>query len=170
MILLCFIHGFRVSELTGIKLTDIDFLSKTIYIRRLKSGFSTKQPLHPRELELLNQWMLIRPKYQKKKNSEWLFLSRSGERLSRQRFYSLLRNYGENAQLPIAAHPHMLRHACGYELAEQGLDTRLIQDYLGHRNIRHTVHYTASNAARFSSAWKDVLENEPHEINESTLW
>ncbi|WP_275284819.1 tyrosine-type recombinase/integrase, partial [Escherichia coli] len=57
--------------------------------------------------------------------------------------------------------PHMLRHACGYELAERGADTRLIQDYLGHRNIRHTVRYTASNAARFAGLWeRNNLINE----------
>ncbi|WP_279616106.1 tyrosine-type recombinase/integrase [Kosakonia oryziphila] len=47
----------------------------------------------------------------------------------------------------------MLRHACGYALAELGNDTRLIQDYLGHRNIQHTVLYTAANSARFKNAW-----------------
>jgi integrase len=41
----------------------------------------------------------------------------------------------------------MLRHACGFALADQGADTRLIQDYLGHRNIQHTVRYTATNPA-----------------------
>jgi len=50
-----------------------------------------------------------------------------------------VRRYGEAAGLEIAAHPHMLRHACGFALADQGADTRLIQDYLGHRNISHTV-------------------------------
>ncbi|WP_273831274.1 tyrosine-type recombinase/integrase, partial [Serratia bockelmannii] len=65
----------------------------------------------------------------------WLFLSQRGTRLSRQRFYQLLRRYGERAGLPLPLHPHMLRHACGYNLAERGNDTRLIQDYLGHRNI-----------------------------------
>ncbi|EIK3195762.1 tyrosine-type recombinase/integrase, partial [Salmonella enterica] len=58
------------------------------------------------------------------------------------------------AGLPVCAHPHMLRHACGYALADNGADTRLIQDYLGHRNIRHTVRYTASNAARFGGVWR----------------
>lgn len=48
----------------------------------------------------------------------------------------------------------MLRHACGYALANQGLDTRLIQDYLGHRNIHHTVLYTASNTGRFHRVWQ----------------
>jgi len=47
------------------------------------------------------------------------------------------------------AHLHILRHACGFALADQGADTRLIQDYLGHRNIQHTVRYTAANSTRF---------------------
>jgi len=59
-----------------------------------------------------------------------------------------------DAGLPLHAHPHMLRHACGYALADQGADTRLIQDYLGHRNIQHTVRYTASNPARFQRLWQ----------------
>ena len=51
-------------------------------------------------------------------------------------------------------HPHMLRHACGFALADQGADTRLIQDFLGHRNIQHTVMYTATNPARFERLWR----------------
>jgi site-specific recombinase XerD len=51
------------------------------------------------------------------------------------------------------AHPQMLRHACGFALADQGADTRLIQDYLRHRNIQHTVKYTATNPARFEKLW-----------------
>ncbi|MBU9839263.1 tyrosine-type recombinase/integrase [Rahnella aceris] len=153
MILMCFLHGFRTSELIGLKISDIDYLSENIYIRRLKNGLSTTHPLHPKERELLQQWMEVR-KTCANNTSDWLFLTSRGHCLSRQRFYSLLRHYGELANIPLKVHPHMLRHACGFELAEQGLDTRLIQDYLGHRNIRHTVHYTASNAARFTSAWR----------------
>jgi integrase len=62
--------------------------------------------------------------------------------------------YGECAGLSVEAHPHMLRHACGFALADQGADTRLIQDYLGHRNIQHTVKYTATNPARFERLWR----------------
>ena len=58
------------------------------------------------------------------------------------------------AGLPGKAHPHMLRHACGFALADQGADTQLIQDYLGHRNIQHTVRYTATNPARFEGLWR----------------
>ena len=59
-----------------------------------------------------------------------------------------MKTYSKAASLPLLAHPHMLRHACGFALADQGADTRLIQDYqdyLGHRNIQHTVKYTATN-------------------------
>ncbi|HCT4903893.1 TPA: tyrosine-type recombinase/integrase, partial [Salmonella enterica] len=85
--------------------------------------------------------------------NDWLFISNKGSRLSRQWIYKLGQKYSRVAGLQISFHPHMLRHACGYALADQGLDTRLIQDYLGHKNIHHTVHYTASNAARFSQVW-----------------
>jgi type 1 fimbriae regulatory protein FimB len=66
----------------------------------------------------------------------------------------MIRHYGELAGLPVDTHLHMLRHACGFALADQGADTRLIQDYLGHRNIQHTVMYTATNPARFERLWR----------------
>lgn len=66
----------------------------------------------------------------------------------------LMGRYGEQVGLSIRLHPHKLRHSCGFELANQGLDTRLIQDYLGYRNIHHTMHYTASNPERFQKAWQ----------------
>ena len=153
MIGMAFWHGLRVSELTTLRLEDYDPLSQCIQIRRLKGGLSTTHPLIPRELELLHTWLARRPHYDKKQH-DWLFLSDTGGPVSRQAFHRQLDKYGRQANLTIHAHPHMLRHACGYELAEQGLDTRLIQDYLGHRNIRHTVHYTASNAARFANVWQ----------------
>jgi type 1 fimbriae regulatory protein FimB len=66
-----------------------------------------------------------------------------------------LRKYSAAASLPLLAHPHMLRHACGIALADQCADTRLIQDYLGHRSIQQTVRYTASNPARFVKLWRN---------------
>ena len=66
----------------------------------------------------------------------------------------MIRDYGRRVGLPIDAHPHMLRHACGFALGDQGADTRLIQDYLGHWNIQHTVRYTATNPARFERLWR----------------
>ena len=82
------------------------------------------------------------------------FVSERRKPLHRSTVNLLLRNYSKAAALPLLAHPHMLRHACGFALADQGADTRLIQDYLGHRNIQHTVKYTATNPARFEKLWR----------------
>jgi type 1 fimbriae regulatory protein FimB len=83
-----------------------------------------------------------------------LFVSDRRLPLNRRTVWVAIRAYGESAGLPLDAHPHMLRHACGFALADQGADTRLIQDYLGHRNIQHTVRYTATNPARFERLWR----------------
>ncbi|EMJ9624293.1 tyrosine-type recombinase/integrase [Salmonella enterica] len=106
------------------------------------------------QLRQNTQWLEKRKNYINKDNNDWLFVSCSGERLTRQWIYKLSRKYSQKSGLGLAIHPHMLRHACGYALANQGLDTRLIQDYLGHRNISHTVRYTASNPARFKKVWQ----------------
>lgn len=85
------------------------------------------------------------------------FFSPGNAALSVDNIFSIIREAGKRAGLAVKAHPHMLRHACGFALADNGVDTRLLQDYLGHRNIQHTVRYTASNAARFKGVWKKSL-------------
>jgi type 1 fimbriae regulatory protein FimB/type 1 fimbriae regulatory protein FimE len=67
----------------------------------------------------------------------------------------LVARAGENAGLELEVHPHMLRHSCGYYLANKGTDTRAIQAYLGHRSITHTVRYTELAAGRFEGLWTD---------------
>ncbi|EAA1210258.1 tyrosine-type recombinase/integrase [Salmonella enterica] len=146
-------HGLRVSELTGLRVTDLDLSGKTLFIRRLKNGFSTIHPLQDETCHLISAWLDIR-RTLVTKDSPWLFVSADGKRFSRQWIYKLSQKYGYKSGVSVKIHPHMLRHACGYALANQGLDTRLIQDYLGHRNISHTVIYTASNPARFIKAWQ----------------
>lgn len=148
LILMSYIHGLRVSELRHLKVSDI--ANGTIFIQRLKSGLSTTHPLQEREIEELQCWLAKRSSWLNNDMS-WLFLSRHGLPLSRQRIFDMFRRYGELAGLPVAVHPHMLRHSCGFALANGGKDTRLIQDYLGHRNIQHTVLYTACNPERFNS-------------------
>lgn len=152
MLLMCFIHGFRVSELCRLSLQDIDLNSKVIYVRRLKGGLSTTQPLVEKEYNALNEWLNIR-RHWREADSPWIFLSQKSGAISRQQVYGLIKTYGRRAGVAIEAHPHMLRHSCGYALADLGRDTRLIQDYLGHRNISHTVIYTASNVKRFYHIW-----------------
>lgn len=154
LILLAFRHGMRISELLDLHYRDLDLIEGRINIRRLKNGFSTVHPLLPDECDAINKWSQVRRNWVKANNSDVIFISRRGTPLSRQQAYRIVRNAGNAAGTVTHTHPHMLRHACGYELAERGTDTRLIQDYLGHRNIRHTVRYTASNAARFAGLWE----------------
>ena len=89
-----------------------------------------------------------------KPTGKTFFVSEQRKPLHRSTVNLALRKYSAAASLPLPAHPHMLRHACGFALADQGADTRLIQDYLGHRNIQHTVKYTATNPARFEKLWR----------------
>lgn len=153
---MAYMHGLRVSELIGMKVSDLDMVGKTVYIRRLKNGLSTVHPLQGQSLLLLNKWLKVRPSYLKAKTADFLFLSLQGEKISRQWIYKLCKKISLKGGLDMNIHPHMFRHACGYALANQGMDTRLIQDYLGHRNIHHTVRYTASNAERFRRVWQEV--------------
>lgn len=152
LILLMFRHGLRVSEACGLTLAQVDTESRVLHVARLKGGLSTSHPLRGDELRVVKAWLTERKKM--KPETEAFFISERRTRLSRGMAWVAVRKYGELAGLALSAHPHMLRHACGYALADQGADTRLIQDYLGHRNIHHTVRYTATNAARFERLWQ----------------
>ncbi|MEK8482334.1 tyrosine-type DNA invertase [Escherichia coli] len=150
-----------LSELLDLHYQDLDLNEGRINIRRLKNGFSTVHPLRFDEREAVERWTQERANWKGADRTDAIFISRRGSRLSRQQAYRIIRDAGIEAGTVTQTHPHMLRHACGYELAERGADTRLIQDYLGHRNIRHTVRYTASNAARFAGLWeRNNLINE----------
>ncbi|MBP1036916.1 tyrosine-type recombinase/integrase [Serratia fonticola] len=163
LVYMSFIHGFRVSEVCRLRLSDMDLRAKSLYIRRMKNGFSTNHPLLNNEIKAIRAWLKIR-KTKPGAESDWLFLSRQGGQLSRQRVYQLISGFGVQANIPVVSHPHMLRHACGFALADRGIDTRLIQDYLGHRNIRHTVSYTASNAERFEGVWQGKVKLRGRQI------
>lgn len=152
LILMCFIHRCRVSEIIHWRLSDIDLNSNRIYVHRLKNGFSTIHPIYHKEREALHAWLEVRSRYLSA-GGGWLFLCKKGGAISRQRIHEIIRACSIRAGLTIEAHPHMLRHGCGFALADKGMDTRLIQDYLGHRNIQHTVLYTASNSRRFEEVW-----------------
>lgn len=153
LIKMCFIHGLRVSELCGLKLSDIDLDGRAIFIRRLKNSLSTMHPLFDDEIQGLLRWLNVRRGW-RDADSDWLFLSQKGGRLTRQQVRRLLVQYGSETNISVRPHPHMLRHGCGFALADLGKDTRLIQDYLGHKNIRHTVLYTAVNTRRFVDVWE----------------
>lgn len=151
LLLLMFRHGLRVSEACGMRLSQIDLDGRVLHVARLKRGLSTTHPLRPDELRIIKTWLQKRKEMAA--DSDALFLSERRKPLDRRTVWALLRNYGKMAGLELEVHPHMLRHACGFALADQGADTRLIQDYLGHRSIQHTVLYTAANPARFGKLW-----------------
>jgi site-specific recombinase XerD len=69
-------------------------------------------------------------------------------------FHALFGRIGARAEMPFPVHPHMLRHGCGYALANAGHDTRALQAYLGHKNIQHTVRYTELAPDRFRDFWR----------------
>src|SRR5712691_5837598 len=139
LLLLMFRHGLRVSEACGLVLSQVDTESRILHVTRLKEGLSTTHPLRGDEIRAIRAWLAVRATM--KLAPDAFFISERRTSLSRKTAWLAIREYGRRAGLPVEAHPHMLRHACGFALADQGADTRLIQDYLGHRNIQHTVMY-----------------------------
>ena len=155
LLLLLFWHGLRVSEACGLRLSQVDLESQVLHVRRLKNGLPTTHPLQAEELCACQEWLAIRPRFVAHPDVQSFFLSQKGGQLSRGMAWHIVRECGEAAQLPLEIYPHKLRHSCGYTLADRGADTRLIQDYLGHRNIQNTVGYTTTNPARFKKLWQD---------------
>lgn len=147
MLLLAFRHGLRVSELVSVRTSDIDLDAGRIWVKRVKDGLSTNQPLQGDELRALRGYLRTR-----KDNLPWLFLSSQGGQMTRQNMNYIIKQAGAKAGLGHV-HPHMLRHSCGHVLADKGTDTRLLQDWLGHRDIRHTAHYTRTSSKRFEGVW-----------------
>ncbi|CAN5514076.1 tyrosine-type recombinase/integrase [soil metagenome] len=150
LILICFRHALRVSELVDLQWQQIDFDSAKIHINRVKHGDSSVHFLEGDELRLLRQLKRDTP------NSPFVFSTERSTPLSTRHVRTLVARAGEVAGLPFPAHPHMLRHAKGYQLANRGVDTRAIQAYFGHRNIAHTTLYTQLDANRFRGFGKDL--------------
>ncbi len=149
MMLIAYRHGLRASEVVGLRWSDVDLERGTIYCRRAKGSRSTVHPLKHDEIAALGR--LLRRTM--RRAGEYVFASERGERMSRSAFWRVVAQAGERAELPVKAYAHLLRHSCGYYLANKGCDLRLIQDYLGHKQIQNTVRYTALNPARFAGLW-----------------
>ena len=86
--------------------------------------------------------------------SPFVFTSERASPLTTAGFARMVERAGSAAELGFKAHPHMLRHACGFALANKGHDTRALQAYLGHKNIQHTVRYTELSPDRFKDFWR----------------
>lgn len=147
LMLLMFRHGLRVSEVIALRRSDVDLDQARLWISRLKNGLSVEQPVAGNELRAIRRWMSLR-----RDALPWLFVSERRQPLTRQAVNYIVGRAGDRAKLGHV-HPHMLRHSCGFALANKGHDLRLIQDYLGHRDPRHTAHYTRTAAGRFEGLW-----------------
>jgi len=137
MILIAFRHGLRASEVCDLQWTQVDFAGATLAVTRAKHGTPSTHPLTGRELRALR-----RLHREAESQSPFLFMSERGSPMTVSNFQKLISRASEASGLKIKAHPHMLRHGCGYKLANEGHDTRGLQAYLGHKNIQHTVRYT----------------------------
>ncbi|MBR0797982.1 tyrosine-type recombinase/integrase [Bradyrhizobium jicamae] len=149
MILVTYRHGFRASELTDLRWDQIDFTSASLHVRRVKQGTPSTHPIMGDELRALRR--LGREQTTK---SPFVFTSERGTPFTTAGFARMVERAGVAAKLGFKTHPHMLRHACGYALANKGHDTRALQAYLGHKNIQHTVRYTELSPARFKDFWR----------------
>jgi integrase len=149
MALLAYRHGLRAVEVVDLRWEQVDFKTATLHVRRAKNGTPATHPLTGRELRALRR-------HQKdSEKSPFVFVSERGAPLSAPGFSRMIERAAVAADLGIKAHAHMLRHGCGYKLANDGIDTRALQAYLGHRNIQNTTRYTALAPDRFKGFWRD---------------
>ena len=138
-----------VSELVDLRWDQIDFNTATLAVRRAKQGTPARIRSSGDELRALRKLQR-----EQEPKSPFVFTSERGSPFTTAGFARLVERAGEAAGLGFKAHPHMLRHACGFALANKGHDTRALQAYLGHKNIQHTVRYTELSPDRFKDFWR----------------
>jgi integrase len=151
-ILVAYRHGLRASELVALRWDDIDFTTGKLHVRRAKGGVPSVHPVGGKELRALRRLQRETPEGAR---TVHVFVSERLAPLSVAGYQRMVARAGESAGFPFLVHSHMLRHSCGYKLANDGQDTRAIQHYLGHRSIASTVRYTALAPDRFKNFWRD---------------
>jgi integrase len=148
MILIAFRHGLRAAELVDLRWDQVDLgRNAVLHVRRVKNGLPTTHPLQGDEMRALRE-------LKRSADSPFVFVSERGAPFTRAGFAKMVARLGQGAKFKFGVHPHMLRHACGYALANRGHDTRALQAYLGHKNIQHTVRYTELSPTRFKDFWR----------------
>lgn len=147
MLLIAFRHGLRASEVCSLQWSDIEFESATIHLRRAKGGVTATHPLLGDELRALRA-------LKREAQSPFVFVTERAAPFSTAGFAKLVARTGVKAKMPFACHPHQLRHACGFALANRGVDTRTLQGFLGHRSIQSTIRYAELAPDRFKNLWR----------------
>jgi integrase len=146
MILMAFRHGLRAAEVVDLRWDQVDLgRNAALHVRRVKNGIATTHPLQGDEMRALRAL---------KREAPFVFTSERGAPFTTAGFAKMIARAGVEAKFKFRVHPHMLRHACGYALANKGHDTRALQAYLGHKNIQHTVRYTELAPTRFKDFWR----------------
>jgi type 1 fimbriae regulatory protein FimB/type 1 fimbriae regulatory protein FimE len=148
MVLLAYRHGLRACELVDLEWSQVDFKAAVLHVRRAKKGTPATHPIRGDEMRALRKLQRESPA------SSFVFVSERGSPFSTAGFAKMVERAGVEAGFDFKAHPHMLRHACGFALANAGNDTRALQAYLGHKNIQHTVRYTELAPNRFRDFWR----------------
>jgi integrase len=149
LILVAYRHGLRASELCELEWSQINWQEATLHVRRVKNGKPATHPIRGDEIRALRKLQREQIK------SAFVFASERGGPITPDGINRLVKRLGNGDKLlgfPI--HFHMLRHSCGYALANAGHDTRAIQDWLGHRAIQHTVRYTELAPTKFKEFWR----------------
>jgi type 1 fimbriae regulatory protein FimB/type 1 fimbriae regulatory protein FimE len=149
LILVAYRHGLRVSELIALRWDQVDLKQGHFHIKRLKQGTPSTHPIRGPEIRALRN---LKRRYP---DTPYLFVTERGGPLTASTVRKMVARAGKKAGLEFPVHPHMLRHATGFYLANQGHDTRAIQHYLGHKQIAHTTRYTELAADRFNDFWSD---------------
>jgi type 1 fimbriae regulatory protein FimB/type 1 fimbriae regulatory protein FimE len=150
LVMMAYRHGLRASELIALRWDQIDLKAGTLHVARLKHGSHSTHPLRGPELRALRAW-----KREQGDATPYVFTSLRGGPMTRRTVHHVVADTAKVAGIEFPVHPHMLRHATGFYLANAGQDTRAIQMYLGHKNIQHTVRYTELAPQRFRDFWKD---------------
>jgi len=141
MLELLYASGMRVSELVSLDLKDVD--TREGFVRCLGKGSRERViPIHPQACGILEEYVKeARPKLLPTVGEKALFLNHRGQRLTRQGFWQILREYARKAGLGKVT-PHMLRHSFATHMLGGGADLRSVQELLGHRHISTTQIYT----------------------------
>jgi integrase len=137
MILLAFRHGLRASELCLLRWEQVDLAHGRLHVSSVKNGMPSVHPLTGTELRALRRLQ------REQEPGRYLFMSERGPPMSAVGFRRMMGRLGKAAKMPFPVHPHMLRHACGFKLANDGQDTRALQHHLGHKHPAHGPIYRA---------------------------
>jgi type 1 fimbriae regulatory protein FimB/type 1 fimbriae regulatory protein FimE len=149
LILLMFRHALRVSETIALRWEQVDLNQALLHVRRIKNGKPSTHPLRGVELRALRQLK------RECSDSPYVFISERKAPLTARTVHHIIARAGELAQVGFTVHPHMLRHSTGFYLANKGEDTRAIQSYMGHSNIKNTTIYTELSPQRFNKFFND---------------